>query len=191
MTTDHYFPCVHGRYPDEPCAECAKDCNAAPTSEPEARQSETPRVDAQPYRFVNSEGEFINKDFARTLERELAAVTDERDKLKIERDGALHSTECWELMHAKAQAELAEETLCREEEMASRIDLAREIGAPDSTINAIAGHFNSLKAALAEAKKYADRLRQTVFFFAAVIKSGESWSAICEEHLNASRKEQP
>lgn len=44
------------------------------------------------------------------LVAEIDDLKDERDRLKIERDGALHSSETWELLHAKVHEELDQAT---------------------------------------------------------------------------------
>lgn len=90
---------------------------AAPTSEPEVRQSDTPRTDEQPWTGFDHR---ILPDVARTLKRELAAVTAERDKLDADFTEAMNVsvevTNKLEREIARLKDELAEEQKTNMEE---------------------------------------------------------------------------
>ncbi len=65
--------------------------------------SYTPRTDAETYVWQNGEeNPFVQKEFARQLERELAASKAEVERLKEAMISCLHITNCYDGNYAKA-----------------------------------------------------------------------------------------
>lgn len=68
----------------------------------------TPETDEEEFFNDNFDDGLCWSKFARKLEEERDSAREESARLKKERDGALHSSETWELLHAKVQKELEE-----------------------------------------------------------------------------------
>ena len=95
-------------------------------------ESDTPRTDAQSFRYYNdatgNRDEYVKARFARQLERELNALTSERNNLNASLTAAISSSNArhFESMEHEAKSKQLEREL--NETMAALRNLTHEIG---------------------------------------------------------------